>query len=552
MGLRQSLAQFYSRTAGRPDKALPWLNKAVERARAEKSPRLPAMLASRVSCLLHPRVDDLPEARRSINELLSSFPDYLQGLILAAEVHARVGEIDQAIDRLDEFLRNRPDDNFARYQRALHRVGLGQLGAAVEDLEAIKHTDRLALELEPRLLLARLHRDAGRPKLWIRELESLVADAPDSARALEALLRAYVRDQRTEEAERTVTKWINRAPPKAKARALFTRSRILLQQGDEGKALADAKRADLLLEHSAEAVAKVLATYARLGRPGPGIDYYQRYAPKASPSAALISSYARLLAGADRHEEAVNQFRRAMRLGIDDSAAAMRVVTGNLRAAFASEEAATAAIALFRRECEAVVARANDRILLELHLVTGRQDEAIRKLEELIAGSSDDRRRARLLHKLGDLFQVAEQPRRARQSYEESLTYAPDSWIVLNNLGYLLSDRLHEHQRARDFAARAVSLAPNVATLDTLGWILVGLGEYRSAIAHLHRAVRTDPDHLLSRFHLGEAYRRNGQFDQASTVLGAGQDLARLVDDKDLVARFTTSLTRVAESDTAQ
>jgi tetratricopeptide (TPR) repeat protein len=78
--------------------------------------------------------------------------------------------------------------------------------------------------------------------------------------------------------------------------------------------------------------------------------------------------------------------------------------------------------------------------------------------------------------------------------------------------------------------------------LDTLGWIYVGLKEYSLAIAELGRAVRLRPDQALTYYHLGEAYRRNQQFDQAAEMLETGRRMAVNTDDKKLLADIDTSM----------
>jgi tetratricopeptide (TPR) repeat protein len=173
-------------------------------------------------------------------------------------------------------------------------------------------------------------------------------------------------------------------------------------------------------------------------------------------------------------------------------------------------------------------------------------------LERLIDTCTEDAERAALLHELGETRQIAGDAPRARRAYEEALKYDPDNWITLNNLAYLLSDQLGENKLARPYAERAVAIADTQDTLDTLGWIYVGLGEFPAAIAELSRAVRLDPGSALSYYHLGEAYRRNGQFAEAGEVLKSGGDLARTAEDSQLAARIEASLERVERSDTSR
>jgi len=542
----QSLAEFYLRSADRPDKALPWLDKAIAQARSAQSPILPRILAARASCLLHRKLNDIQAARQTVEELLATFPDHAPGLLLSSEVHARTGEIEEAIDSLSEYLARMPNDPYALYQRALHQSARGRVGAAVEDLETIKRTNPLALNLEPRFLLARLRQLAGHEDLWLRELESLAQDAPDSAKALEELARAYIQEERFADAERIVTAQINRAGEKPDARWFYLRGQISLTLDDRAEALSDFSRGAQISGYTAEAVTRVLDMYLRLDRPAEGVQYYQTHAPSDQSAPTLLSRYALLLAKADQKAEAVRQFRRAMNLAMLDSSEVRRIVTADLRAGFPIDEA----IALFEgSQTDPAMARANDQILAQLYVMAERYGDATAKLKRLLESSTDNSERADLLHELGDLHQVAGNPAGARLAYEEALRYNDDNWITLNNLAYVLSDGLGEHELARPYAERAVTIADRSATLDTLGWIYVGLGEYSLAVAELSRAIRLNPGDPLTYYHLGEANRRNGQFEEAANILKSGQDLARSSGRTEMVTRFEVSLQQIERSD---
>jgi tetratricopeptide (TPR) repeat protein len=550
----QSLADFYLHRLDRPDQALPWFDKAVARARARGSDRLPAVMAARVSCLLHRKLNDTKLARDAVANLRATAPDYPQGLLLESEVYAREGRIDKAIDSLTEYLTQRPGDPYALYQRALHQYAEGKPEQAVQDLQTLKHVSPLALDLRPRLLLARLHQQAGRHDQQLRELESLVRETPDSVEALEELVRAYIDRGGSADAERFVTAQINRTAGKPDARWLFLRGRISVEVGDYAKALSDFRHAAEIDGHSAESLTRVLDLYLRMNRPGEGIDYYQHYVRPDRVTSTLESRHALLLVKADRTQEAVEHFRHAMGLALGDGRTAVAVVASDLRAAFPpvepSFESVNEAIALFEdRPPDGAAARVNDRILARLYRMAVRYEEAANRLERLVATCTNDHERVDLLFELAELYHTAGDAQAARRTYEEGLKYDPDNWIALNNLAYLLSDELAEYELARPYAQRAVAYSDNPATLDTLGWIYVGLGQYSLAVAELSRAIRLAPDDPLTYLHLGEAYRRNGQFTAAANILTSGRELAEATGSVDLTARFDASQDRVARAD---
>lgn len=229
------------------------------------------------------------------------------------------------------------------------------------------------------------------------------------------------------------------------------------------------------------------------------------------------------------------------------SQAVEAAVVADMQAVFSTAEA----IDLLSSDAPTGAAgRANDRLLVRLYYVGGQYEEGVAVLDSLLAGCKDDGERAILLRELGDFRQAAGQPQQARQAYEKSLQYDSDNWMTLNNLAYLLSDQLGEYEQARPFAQRAVTSASTADTHDTLGWILVGLGDHARAAAELSLAIRLNPDDPLAYYHLGEAYRRSERLEEAAGVLQSGRTLAQSGSNADLLSRFDESLTRVADRDT--
>ncbi len=544
----QSLAEFYLRTADRPEKALPWFDRAVQIARETKSSQLPQILANRIGCLLHRAMNDTAAARKYVDELRRAYPDDLRGLYWDSEVYARTGSIEKAVATLSDFLRQRPNDASVLFQRARYQLSLGATGAALADLEQIKRTDPLALSLEPRILLAQLHGRSGREDAALRELENLVKDAPHAAKANEELARAYLRAKRFADAERVVTAQINRAGETPEARWLFLRGLIAFQAGDLERALADYDRAAKLNRYAPESLASVLDMYKQTGRFAAGVDYYQRHAPTAPTLPALQSRYAVLLARAGKTTDAVEQFRQAMDRAGQDSLAAARTVSQDVLSSFAPNDG----IRLFEADgSNARLRRANDRILSSFHRSAGRTEESDRLLERCLSTAETAAERAGLLYERGEMYQLAGDAAKARAAYEESLRLDETNWATLNNLAYLLAEKLGEFKLALPYAKKAVAIADTPDTLDTLGWVYVGLGDFASAIAELSRAVRLDPTQALLYYHLGEAYRRNGQFLEAGDLFQRGLEVARAANDQAMIESLTASLTKTTQRERA-
>ncbi len=543
-----SIGEFYLRTADRPREAIAWFDRAVEIARRRGLPQLKNVLITRITCFLHRSVDDVDMARKYVNEFMAEYPDDPQGHLLASEVHARRGEIGEAIAALSVYIETKPDHVYALSKRAQHYASQGQLTQAIEDLEIIKRLGPATVSrIGPRILLARLRSLAGQRDSWIRELESLVQDAPDSAQAVLELVEAYLAEDRVDDADRTVTAQINRSGDRPDARWFLLRGRISLAVKDYDRALADFRRSAELSNFSGNSLARALDAYWRADRPTEGIEYYERHADAAPLTAPVMSRHARLLVAAGRKTEAVETFRRAMHLAVADSTAQVRAVTADLRSAsWTAQEALT----LFDIPVPAsAMARANDRILVRLYRMADRTTDAIAKLDQLIQTAPEDRMRADLFVEKAELHELVGEYDQARQDYDEALKYDSDNWVVLNNLAYVLSDRLGNSAVALPYAKRAVALSDAATTLDTLGWIYAGLGQYPSAIAELSRAIRLDPGLIVAYYHLGEARRRNRELVQARPVLDKGLAMAREAEDGALTALFDASLEKIDRRD---
>jgi tetratricopeptide (TPR) repeat protein len=106
----------------------------------------------------------------------------------------------------------------------------------------------------------------------------------------------------------------------------------------------------------------------------------------------------------------------------------------------------------------------------------------------------------------------------ARRLYGELVAVQPDNAELHNNLANLLLPV--DSELALKTAMRAHELAPqNAAILDTLGWMLVQLGELERGLAHLRDAVARDSRIPTIRYHLAVALQEYGNIEAARAEL---------------------------------
>jgi tetratricopeptide (TPR) repeat protein len=151
----------------------------------------------------------------------------------------------------------------------------------------------------------------------------------------------------------------------------------------------------------------------------------------------------------------------------------------------------------------------------------GALDEAEALLNEGLARYPDN---TNLRYSLALLYEDQERNRRALEVLEELAEENPDDAAILNAYGYLLTDRFDRHDEARDYIERALALNPDSpAIIDSMGWVLYKLGDYRAARDYLERAYRLEQDPEIAA-HLVDARWQLGERDSARELLRQSLD----------------------------
>ncbi|MBF0264096.1 MAG: tetratricopeptide repeat protein [Gammaproteobacteria bacterium] len=91
---------------------------------------------------------------------------------------------------------------------------------------------------------------------------------------------------------------------------------------------------------------------------------------------------------------------------------------------------------------------------------------------------------------------------------EQDLLYIlkkePNNSNVLNTLGFLLTEKTKRYKEAQSYIERALKLNPNdMATIDSMGWVLYQQGSLEKALHYLEKAYKLDQDPEISA-HYGE------------------------------------------------
>ena len=123
--------------------------------------------------------------------------------------------------------------------------------------------------------------------------------------------------------------------------------------------------------------------------------------------------------------------------------------------------------------------------------------------------------------KLATLYENEGRYQDAIEIYREMYSLNPNNLVVINNLASLLSDFSTKQEDMDLIKALADRLEESGKPVfkDTIGWVYYKLGDYRKAVEYLTDVVSKAPDVNIFNYHLGMAYKMNGDAEKARTYL---------------------------------
>ncbi len=506
--------------------AIEWYDKAIALTQSN-APELAARF-QREKIDVHLRAGDYRQARSEIDTYLDQHPNDPTGPLLRSAAATVEGDIDIAIDQLTRFLDAHPDNKHARLQRAKLYTSQGRREPAVHDLELLRGLDPKYRSYEPRMLLADAYVLINRFDLATAELESIIDLDPTAQRVAAHLITLYSGKDRYDDALRVCTSMVNLYPNEPLW--LKTRAAVTDKLGDRAGAMGDYQAAAKLSHQDPKYTTPLLTSYAALKLFDRGIEYYQQSIPVDKRTPRVKLRYAVILALNGDVDAAKSIFLDAFDAGGFRDLPLVR----DLGTAIITSCGGEKSIDLFRREpANPALKRANKHLLGILLSRLKRHSEALANAEALLETAQSDDEKTLLYAAMGNMHEEQESWDLARQDYEQLLKLDDRNIIGLNNLAYLLSDKLHRPADAVAYAKQASVITGSPTVHDTLAWTYVQLGEYRKAIAILTKALQDNPRFIVGIFHLAEAYRRSGDLTKASEILKGAENLLSEDDSSD-------------------
>ncbi len=476
----------------------------------------------------------LDQAEAELKQLLDADPEDVMALTLQGSVLAQRDDIDGAQKYYSQALKINSDSALTLVRRAGLYILEDDLRAAREDL---RQAASISKSPDVTLELARVYRQLNDITSAQTSLQSIIRDNPGFKPAYRELADLWVSTQ----------SWNRLTPLLEKAREQFPRepafaliqAQVSQLQGNDAAASAAIEKA-LQMDPSNESLVRQYLVHLLDAK-----DYETfnarapRYVDREGFGPWVRSLQARALAEQGQMAEADALFEQAAR----------EAEGGNVGFVLQQYRHVTDLAAACERGKKWVDYRKDDWAIHAavgtLLRENGDLQDSKKYLEEAMTLTDHKVQQADIQIGMGLTYMDLQEFDKAEQAYLAALELMPNNVYALNNLAYLYVENLDAPEKALDLARQAVAASPNNGSvLDTYGWTLARLGEYRDAVRHLRRATQLLPS-AATRYHLGWVLEQQGNIAEARRQYEAAR--ANLVDQRDtpLWQDVMTALERV-------
>ena len=506
------------------NKAMSYLDKA-----AELDPESAAIKTSQAAN--HLAAGNTSEAMTDLESAarLSEKPGQVD--VALVMLHMKDKQYDRALQAIANLEKKLPSNPVTHNLRAAALLGKQDLAGARKELER-------ALALQPGFLpaainLARMDVQNHQPDAARRRFESVLAVDKNNVNAMLALADLATVGKK----ENDAVAWLEKAA-KADPKALLAYAGLIrhdLARKNNAQALARARQASNANPESLPAMDLLGATQLDIGDKDAAIRTYTRMAQLAPQSPQAY----RLLAAAQIASKQLGAARESLQTALrlkpdflEAKDALMRLdladnqPDGALGIAHQIQGQQPRSPLGFDREADIQSSQKHYPQAIKAYkqaLDRGAPTASLIKLLGTMSASGDRQGADRFLAAwvkqypndhaarsyAAGLYLLGGRDKEAIAQYEALKRFNPDDPSVLNNLAILYQREMDS--RALATAEQALKLAPeNAAVLDTLGWILVEQGQFKSGLDLLEKAVTKAPKAGSTQYHLALALARSG------------------------------------------
>lgn len=469
------------------------------------------------SAMLHFAEGRNDEARSITERVKASQPGNLLADNMLAALAIVEGRNQEARETLDAILARAPGFRPARFNLARLELIEGRPAEARRLIDALlteTPTDTRAL-----LETARLDAAAGDRRSAIQVYGKVLELDPGSITAATELAELFLAEGLPAEAMKTALE-LNRALPRS-FHALELLVRVQLARGATDDARLTLKNASVLAGFDPRQLMRTAQLQQAAGAHEEALWTFAKLLEERPEATAARQGLAESLFQLGRLDEAREQLDRILSSRPDDVRAL--ALLGDIY--LAQGQFVTAA----GRFAEALQHANRPELAVSLFRARTLAGEGEAALAELQAWSGANPGQPLVLRALAERNHQLGQAREALALYEELLGHIPNDAFVHNNIANLLFEV--DIERAYKAARRAHELAPShPSVLDTLGWILVQVGNLPEGLAHLRNAVARNGSSATIRYHLGVALQEFGSREESRREL---EQALRLADNAD-------------------
>ncbi len=362
-------------------------------------------------------------------------------------------------------------------------------------------------------LLADAHLRGGDVDLAAENLKLLLRSDPRNEGARLTLARIYVEQRNPDRAVALVDEILERSPDSLPA--LRLREEILLAQGKLQPALLTAKHMLQIDGDKSRGYVAMGRVYQAEGRHVEALDAFRQGLTADKKSTPALTGVVQSYLALKQPEEAVQLLKDRIK-GAPKDVYAYNLLGEVYAYEKIGPKAEQSFVAATQLRQDWTLPYLN---LSRLMTAENKHARAIAVLKQGLAHAPHD---ATLQLTLASAQQATKDIDGAIKTYRAVLQHNPKLDLAANNLAALVADFKYKDAKDLDNAlqlAERFQNSENPFYLDTLGWLHYRKGDYNLAVVFLTKAVDSRPENADINFHLGMAYYKSGNTQDARRYL---------------------------------
>ncbi|MCU0590324.1 MAG: tetratricopeptide repeat protein [Desulfobacterales bacterium] len=483
------LATQSERRAGHADRAIAWLQKAIE-----LDPESAYLRRELAAIFLQNKEEN--KALEVLDELLTKHPEDIKGLILYGGIQQLRKQNDAAIRAYEKVIAIDPSQEKIYSLLGGLYLESNQLDAAQRVLE--KLVERFPKSYAGHFLLGRVYLGKAKPGLAENAFRRSAEADPESLDPLFELLKLAREQGRREDVLRLNHEILNRDPENSRAfldLALYYRQAGMKSESEEIlKRLGERSRSEF------EVLLQVIQVYVDAKRFEEALYLVNGMLKAAPDSADLHHLKGYSLFGLKKNAEALPEFRQV-------TAESRFFQDAVVHIAFILQEQGKVQEAI--EQLQEMAQKNPENVEYKYYLASifeesGRYDEAENHLKQALAKDPEN---SRYLFRLGVVYDKQKKKESSIEAMRRVITLDPKNASALNYLGYTYADLGQNLDEAEQLILEALKYKPDDGFItDSLGWVYYKKGDYQKALRYLKKASEMVPEDPVILEHVGDAY----------------------------------------------